>query len=354
MAKHLYGFAIVGGGVIAPSHAQAIADLPNARLLAVVDTDADRATQRATELGAHAYTSLTEALARPDVDIVCVCVPTGLHAQVGIEAAEAGKHLVVEKPLEVSLAAADRLIAACRASGVKLAVVSQMRFGPAIQRLKRALDSGELGKPFLGQAVVHWYRTDAYYASAGWRGTWELDGGGALTNQGVHFVDQLAWLLGPVESVYGRRATATHDTPVEDVALAMLTFESGAHGIIQASTATFPGFMERIEIFCTGGSVIIEGGEIVVWESRTERGETTPYGVRLATGTRAVPADVTTAGGVMFGGLIVQIRDLLEAIEGNREPLINGEEARKPLEIIHAVYESARDGREVRVGGVRG
>jgi predicted dehydrogenase len=339
-----YGFAIVGAGVIAPRHAESIAALPRARLRAVVDVNGVAAERRAAEWGCDAHTDLGAVLDRSDVDVVSVCVPTGLHAAIGEQAAAAGKHIVIEKPIEVSLAAADRLIAACRRHRVKLAVISQHRFDPGVLRLREAISAGRLGRLVLGDAIVKWYRTAQYYGAGSWRATWELDGGGALMNQGVHYVDLLQWLMGPVDRVVGRVATAAHEIPVEDVALALLTFTGGAVGVVEASTAVYPGFLERLEISGTGGTVVIEDGRVAAWELKDERGETAPYGDAVA---RSGPAAPTPA--VKGAGHQAQLADLLDAIATGRDPAVTGEEARKPLEIILAVYQSARTGRELRL-----
>ena len=194
--------------------------------------------------------------------MVCVCVPSGLHAEVGVRAAKAGKHLVVEKPIDVTLAAADRLIEAARTAGVALTVISQHRFDPGLIELKRLLGEGALGRLVLGEASTKWYRTQAYYDSAGWRGTWAMDGG-SLMNQGVHYVDLLRWCMGPVTEVTAVCATQAHQIEVEDTALAIVRFGSGAVGTILSSTAAFPGFPQRLEITGTEGTVIIEDGQIV-------------------------------------------------------------------------------------------
>ncbi|HEX5505133.1 MAG TPA: Gfo/Idh/MocA family oxidoreductase [Thermomicrobiales bacterium] len=348
MAGRTYGFAIVGGGVIGPTHARSIAALPNAALRAVVDVVPERAERLAREFGAQPYTDLDAALARPDVDVVCACVPSGLHAEVGARAAAAGKHVVVEKPIDVTLEAADRLIAACRAHRVKLAVISQRRFDPGVRRLRAALDAGRFGRLVLGDAIIKWYRTQQYYDSGDWRGTWALDGGGALMNQGIHYIDLLQWLMGPVERVVARRATAAHDIAVEDVAVALVTFANGALGVIEGSTAVYPGLPERLAISGAGGTAVIEAGEVTVWEFKDERGEVGAYGAKVrpgapppAAGTAADPAALEIAGHR------AQLADLLAAIEEDRDPAVTGEEARKPLALILAIYESARTGREV-------
>ena len=219
-----YGFGIIGCGVIAPFHAMAIAELPNARLVAVADEVPDRARSLASTFDVEAL-EIDALLVRPDVDVVCVCVPSGSHAEVGSRVAAAGKHVVVEKPIEVTLEAADRLIAACASHGVLLSVISQHRWDPGVRELKRLVDSGRMGRLLLGDAVVKWYRTQEYYDSGDWRGTRALDGGGALMNQGVHYVDLLQWVMGPVERVFARTATSAHERiEVEDLAVAVLAF----------------------------------------------------------------------------------------------------------------------------------
>ena len=256
------GFGIVGAGVIAAMHADAIATLPGARLVAVTDVAAGAAAAFAAARGCAAEPDLDALLARDDVDVVCVCVPSGLHAEVGVRAAKAGKHLVVEKPIDVTLEAADRLIEAARTAGVALTVISQHRFDPGLTELKRLLGEGALGRLVLGEASTKWYRTQAYYDSAGWRGTWAMDGG-SLMNQGVHYVDLLRWCMGPVTEVTAVCTTQAHQIEAEDTALAIVRFGSGAVGTILSSTAAFPGFPQRLEITGTEGTVIIEDGQMV-------------------------------------------------------------------------------------------
>jgi UDP-N-acetyl-2-amino-2-deoxyglucuronate dehydrogenase len=342
-----YGFGIVGCGVIAPFHARSIADLPNAELRAVMDVVPEKARERAAEFGAEAYTDLDALLARPDIDVVCVCVPSGLHAEIGVRAARAGKHVLVEKPIDISLAAADRLIEACHEFNVKLATISQHRFGPGMVRVREALEAGRFGRLILGDAIIKWYRTQGYYDSGDWRGTWALDGGGALMNQGVHYIDQLGWIMGPVRSVYARAATAAHQIEVEDIALAILTFENGALGTIQGSTAVYPGLPERLEITGTEGTAIVEAGQIKVWEFKDEKGEANPYGNKVQSSAAPAPTGSADPAAIPIAGHRAQIADLLDAIAGDRPPAITGEDARRPLEIILAIYESARTGREV-------
>ncbi|WP_300608622.1 Gfo/Idh/MocA family oxidoreductase, partial [Trebonia sp.] len=228
------GFGIIGTGTIAAIHADAIAMLPGTRLSAVTDVADGVARTFAAARGCAAEPSLDALLSRRDVDVVCVCVPSGLHAQVGVRAAKAGKHLVVEKPVDVSLDAADRLLAAAREAGVALTVMSQHRFDPGVAELKRLIDDGALGTLVFGEASTKWYRTQAYYDSARWRGTRAMDGG-SLLNQGIHYVDLLRWCMGPPAEVTAACTTQAHRIEVEDTALAIVRFASGAVGTITAT-----------------------------------------------------------------------------------------------------------------------
>jgi len=337
----VHGFGIVGCGVIAPIHARAIAALPNARLVTVTDIVSERARSFAATYGVECDASLSELLARPDVDVVSVCVPSGLHADIGVRAAEAGKHLLVEKPIDISLPAADRLIDAARNRGVTLSVVSQHRFDPGLVELHDLLERGALGRLVLGAASIKWYRTQAYYDAGAWRGTLALDGGGALMNQGVHYTDLLRWSMGAVEEVTALCATQNHAIEVEDVALAMLRFRSGAIGMLEASTSVFPGLPERLEVSGTGGSVIIEDGAIVLRAFVGENADMASSSVA-----NAKPAEKSGAaadpGALPIGAHMAQIADLLDSIDEHRSPIVSGEEARNALEVVCAVYESAR------------
>ena len=339
------GFGIIGTGVIAAMHAEAIATLPGARLVAVTDVAAGASAAFATARGCTAEPDLDTLLARPDVDVVCVCVPSGLHAEVGIRAARAGKHLVVEKPIDVTLTAADRLIEAAHRADVALTVISQHRFDPGLIELKRLLGESALGRLVLSEARTKWYRAQAYYDSAGWRGTWEMDGG-SLMNQGVHYVDLLRWCMGPVTEVTAVCTTQTHQIEVEDTALAIVRFSSGAVGTILSSTAAYPGFPQRLEITGTEGTVIIEDGRIVrrafgAGARPADGGHGTDDDDGAARGAAADPAAIDVASHA------AQIADLLAAIEEGREPAVGGAAGRDTLEIVCAVYESARTGRTV-------
>jgi predicted dehydrogenase len=335
------GFGIVGAGVIAATHAQAIAELPGARLAAVTDTSPEPAKALASAHGCAAEPDLRALLARDDVDIVAICVPSGLHAKIGVVAAAAGKHLIVEKPIDVTLEAADRLIGAVRAAGVKLTVISQHRFDRGFVELRRLIDDRVLGTLLRGEASTKWYRSQAYYDSGQWRGTWALDGG-SLMNQGVHYVDLLLACMGPVAEVTAISATQTHQIEAEDVALALLRFRSGAVGTIVSSTSAFPGFPQRLEISGVGGTVVIEDGEIISQGLASQ-----PPDIRATS--QAAGASTPAIG---IASHVAQIADFVGAIEHDREPSATAQDGRAALEVVLAVYESARERRTVTLGGV--
>ena len=355
-----YGFGIVGTGTIAPRHAQAIAELPNSYLVAATDIQPRVAADFA---GAHSCAvepSLEALVSRADIDVVCVCVPSGLHAEIGRVAAAAGKHLVVEKPIDVTLAAADTLIAAAQTAGILVTVISQHRFAPDLQELRGLLDRGELGRLVLGEASTKWYRSQGYYDSAGWRGTWALDGG-SLMNQGIHYLDLLCWSMGPVAEVTAQYATQAHDIEVEDTITAILNFRSGALGSVVCSTAIMPGFAQRLELNGTRGSVIVENSHIVFRHLTADRGSAAPGPATIKRGseisTHLDPAgeQPVTALGNGLSPHAAQIADLLAAIaaaSGGRhqqQPSVTAAAGRATLEVICAAYQSAVEGRTVAI-----
>jgi predicted dehydrogenase len=344
------GWGIIGCGVIAPFHARAVA-AAGARLVAVVDEVEERAAKLGAEFGVEAMTDLAAFLARPDIQAVSLCVPSGLHGALGAQAAEAGKHVLCEKPIEITLAAVDHLIATCRARGVKLGVISQHRFGPSMIRIREALAAGRFGRLLFGGAAIPWYRTQGYYDSGAWRGTWALDGGGCLMNQGVHYIDLLQWVMGPVERVVARAATVAHQIEVEDLALAILQFRNGALGLIQGTTAIYPGLPERLEIAGEGGTVVLTAGTLTAWEFKDEKGEAGAYGSKLAAGGVASATGAADPTAISASTHAAQIADLIAAIREDRDPAIPGEAARRPLELILAIYQSAREGREILLPG---
>lgn len=352
MSERDHGIVIVGCGVISATHRRAITQLPNARLVAVVDVVPERAKLLGEQAGVPALTDLDEALATA-ADVVCVCVPSGLHAEIGIRAARAGKHVVVEKPVDVTIAAADRLITSCRDAGVKLTVISQRRFEPAFRRAYELVHEGFLGPLVLAGAQLKWWRSQEYYESAEWRGTRALDGGGALMNQGVHYVDLLRWILGPVEWISAVCETkAHHDIEVEDIALAHIKFASGVLASVDASTAVFPGLKERLELTGTLGSMVLEAGALTLLETRdgsrtSVAGKPSSQVGNAEAGSMGAAADPAQ---IAASGHVAQLGDFLAAIDEDREPAITGADGRAAIELILGVYESARLGQRVLVG----
>lgn len=350
-------FALVGCGSIAPTHARALAALPEAHLVACADTVPERAQAFAAEFGLRAL-SWPEVLSNPDVDAVTVCVPSGLHAELGAQALQAGKHVIVEKPMDVSLTACDALIAAGQRSGRRLAVISQHRFDPASLLVRQALDDGLLGQLVLVDARIPWYRTQEYYDSGDWRGTWAMDGGGCLMNQGVHTVDLMRWLAGPIESITAQARTAAHiGIEVEDALAATLTFSNGAIGTLMASTAAYPGFPARLALHGTHGSAIIEGDALhtlAIQGQETIAGEAAvAHAVQVATGgtraaTQATSASQNQKDDWAWGDAHrAQFANFIRCCRTGDTPLVDGSEGRHAVEVVLAAYRSARTGETV-------
>jgi UDP-N-acetyl-2-amino-2-deoxyglucuronate dehydrogenase len=336
------GFGIVGAGLVARFHARAIAATPGAHLAAVCRADASRAAEAAAGLGVPCEASLEALLERPDVDAVCLCTPSGQHAEQAIAAARAGKHVLVEKPMALNLSGADVMIAACRDAGVRLGVAFQRRTDPALRALHDAIRAGELGRLVAGSATVPYFRPQSYYDSAAWRGTWSLDGGGALMNQGIHLVDLLLWLMGgEVEVVGASGGTADHKIEVEDHVVAALRFASGAGGTVVATTAAAPGFPHRVEIYGTRGGAQIEGDALVRWETHPESAGGTAPRIRpqaaatVAAGSGASPTGIGTLGHTLL------VQDFVAAIREGRAPLVDGTEGRRSLALVLDIYQAA-------------
>ena len=332
--------AVVGSGLIGRIHAAAIAEVPAAQLTVVVDAFEERARALAQQYGAAAEKNLAVALQREDIDAVHICTPSGTHAQLGIMAAEAGKHVLVEKPIDIVLPAARELVDTAARRGVKLGVVFQKRFTAPVQRIQRAVQAGEFGRLIQCDAYVKWYREPKYYSESRWHGTWQMDGGGALINQGIHMVDLLRWVGGPVRSVFARRRTAYHAIEVEDLIDSLIEFQNGALGVIQASTALYPGFPERLEVHGQRGSAILEGSEISTWAIEGQEQE------KLGAG---LPTGHSDPGAIGHKGHVPVIADFVAAIREGREPLVNGEEGLETLRLVMAIYRSAQEGQEVRL-----
>lgn len=343
------GIGIVGCGMIANFHARAIQDASGAHLVACTDFKPEYAKAFAEKNGCRAYDSLSEMLADPDIQAVTICSPSGAHLDPAVAAAQAGKHLIVEKPLEITTERCDQIIAACEKSGVKLAVTFQSRFHESSRLMKKAVDEGRFGRVTMGDAYVKWYRSQEYYDSGAWRGTWALDGGGALMNQAIHSVDLLLWLMGPVSQISAMIGTLTHERiEVEDVAVANLKFASGAFGVIEATTTAFPGALKRIEVCGSGGTAVLQEEDIHTWQFAEETAEDEQIRKSMVgkTDTGGGASDPSSIG---HHGHTWVFEDFIRAIEQDTTPLIDGHEGRRSVEVICAIYESAKTGQIVKL-----
>jgi predicted dehydrogenase len=342
----MLGFAIVGCGMIARFHARALAEVPGACLLALVSRRPENARALAESLGIHcpAYTELAPVLARDDVDVVIVTTPSGAHLEPAVAAAQAGKHVVVEKPLEITLERCDRIIEACDRHHVKLCTIFPSRFGDANQALKAAVAAGRFGRLTLGETTCKWWRPQSYYDEGGWKGTRALDGGGALMNQAIHNVDLLSWMMGPVTHIMGFTATLAHERiEVEDTAVACLRFANGALGIIEATTSVHPGLPKTIAVHGDRGTVVIEQDDVLRWDLTPELPTDHAIKERFAQKSGA-SGGASNPAAISHVGHARQLTDFVRAIETGTAPAVDGREGRKAVEIILGIYRSAATG----------
>jgi UDP-N-acetyl-2-amino-2-deoxyglucuronate dehydrogenase len=327
---------LIGGGNITETHAGATRAIPSVKIAAIYGRNTANVEKLSREYGARAFQDFEAFLAHRPMDLVVIGSPSGLHAAEGIAAVRRGLHVLTEKPIDITAARADALIEAAKQSHVKLGVIFQDRVKPDIQRLKQWIDRGVLGKILFVDARVKWYRPPEYYAKSKWRGTLELDGGGALMNQGVHTVDLLLWLLGDVTRVQARTATVWHSIESEDTAMAILEFAGGALGTLQATTAAFPGYPRRVEITGSQGTVILEHDRIVAADLRVRPAD---FGSEAPVDTNpsASSAAVTDVRGHQ-----AILEDFLRAIELDGTPLCDGLQGRKSVALIEAIYHASR------------
>lgn len=353
-------YGVIGCGVISPWHLRSLKEhVKGVHVVAVSDEVPERAEARAKEFGVSKfYTRAEDLLADPDIDAVSVCTPSGLHGDIVIAAARAGKHAMTEKPIDITLEKIDAMLAACQEHKTKLAVIFQRRTSSLWQLVRETVQSGKLGRMVLGDAYLKYYRSQDYYDSGAWRGTWALDGGGALMNQGVHLVDQLQWVMGPVDSLFAFADHLARNIEVEDTSVAALKFKSGAFGTIEGTTSVigsaeweknadgrvevtkWGGLEHRLEFHGDRGTIMVDGERIVRW---TVPGEPEPDLTNENAGSAA--SDPTAIG---MRGHIIQLQDFVDAIREDRRPMVTGEDARPAVEIILGVYESARTGKLVQ------
>jgi UDP-N-acetyl-2-amino-2-deoxyglucuronate dehydrogenase len=331
---------ILGGGNIGDTHARAASEVDGVKVVAVAGANAAKVARLAERYGAAAYPDVDALVRHRPLDVVLIGSPSGLHAHQGIVAARSGIHVLVEKPIDVEVARADELIAACREAGVKLGVFFQDRFAPDLVLLKQAVDAGAIGRPLLASARVKWWRPPEYYSESRWRGTLALDGGGALINQGIHTVDLLLWLLGGVRRVWARTANLVHPIESEDTVVATLEFESGAVATLEATTAAFPGYPRQVELTGSEGTVVVRQDSILRADLRA------PW-PGLAGGVASDNASASSPVVSDVRGHRAAIEDFLRALREGGEARCDGPEGRRSLVVADALYRSARSGAPV-------
>ena len=330
-------FAIIGVGNIAPIHAAAIRGVPEGELVAVATRNEERGRAFVAQNGGIWVRDYEELLAQVRPDVVSICTPPDLHLPMTVAAAQAGAHVICEKPMARTAEECDAMIAACERAGVTLGITFQGRFEPLSVRLKDALDAGRLGRLLWASSNTLWHRTDEYYKSGPWRGIWEHEGGGVLMNQAIHAIDLLIWLTGMPERVIARTRTLNHQIEIEDAALAILEYGNGGLGLIQATTIAHPGYPEHLEFLGTNGSIVYHRGQARLdWrltnpvEDRTEEAEVSSGAAR--------PMDITAAGHTAV------YNDFAAAVRSGGRPLVDGREARRSVALVEAIYRSAESG----------
>ncbi len=345
-------FGIIGCGVIGPTHAEAIASLPDAQLVAVADPIASRAQKLANKYSVTPYAAIQAMLDSEELDVVTICTPSGEHGKHACQVMRTGRHVIIEKPMEITRTAIDEMLRTQQEMGVKLSVISQHRFDRATQQVHKLVQEGAFGRLVLGNVLIPWWRSQKYYDSGAWRGTWQFDGGGVLMNQSIHSIDLLQWLMGPVKSLYAYTDTLAHRMETEDVAVAVLRFSNGAIGTIAATTGAYPGVTTRIELFGDKGSAIIENDSLSYLHlARDEREQAGDYGSDPKTAQK-VPVDTSAAqnpAALSIDSHALQIADMIRAIRENGIPLVDGNEARRAVDIILSIYESVRTHKEIHL-----
>ena len=347
-AKTGLGFGIAGLGMIAEFHAQAIEAMAGGKLVACFSRSAEKAKAFAAKHNCAAYSDYAKFLADPNLQAVCVCTPSGAHMEPAVAAAQAKKHVVVEKPLEITLERCDAIINACKKNKVQLATIFPSRFAEVNQTIKQAVDAKRLGTMTVCSGYTKWHRTQEYYDSGAWRGTWNLDGGGALMNQSIHNIDLLLWFMGDVKEVQSFAACKIHKRiEVEDAAVAALKFKNGAIGTFEGSTACWPGFPNSIELCGSDGTVVSSGSDLIEWKFKTP----------LPTDEAIMKQFETKVGGsggasdpkaISFIGHQRQLEDFARVVAGTQKrPLCDGKEGRRAVELILAIYQSALTGNKV-------
>jgi len=348
------GFCVVGCGMISRFHIRALAEIPGTRIAGLVSrtpANAHKLLEETNTPPCPVFATVEEAVKAPGVDVVVITTPSGAHLEPALVAAAAGKHVVVEKPLEITGERCDRIIDACDKHRVKLCTIFPSRFADSNITLKAAVDAGKFGRLTLGEASNKWWRSQAYYDEGGWKGTLALDGGGALMNQAIHNVDLLLWMMGPATQVCGLTATLAHERiEVEDTAVAAIRFKNGALGVLVGTTSVHPGYPKQIAVHGDKGSAVIEQEDVLKWDFTPATAADEEVKKRFA-------AKVGASGGaadpkaISHEGHRRQLADFVDAIRQNRPPKVDGREGKRAVDLICAVYESNRTGKVVELKG---
>lgn len=338
------GFGVIGCGFIGMLHAGVIASLDDAFLAAATDSDSRKTEEAVRNWGCRSYSDYHEMLKDPDVKVISVCLPSGMHSRVTIEAARAGKHVICEKPIDIDVERAGEMVETCRECGVRLGVIMQHRFDKPVVLLQQAVADGRLGKLLWGASRTIWYRDEEYFSNP-WRGTWEFDGGGSLMNQSVHYIDLLLAVFGKVKSVNGKCRRLLHrEIETEDVGIASIEFENGCLGTVEGTTAAYPGLYAELAVFAEKGTVIIRNDELLFYQFKD--GESKEF-CCLQNPEKANALHQDAA--ISTDSHRRQYQDFVQAIRENRKPLVTGEDALESLKLIKAIYESSRNCKEVYI-----
>jgi len=341
-------FGIIGLGNIAKTHIEAIESLKDCKFVAGYDLVPGKAEAFCSAYeGVRPYDNIEEFLADEHIDIVTITTPSGVHLEPALQSLKAKKHVIIEKPLEITSERCDMIINTAKENGVIAAGIFQSRFHEAPKLVKKAIDENRFGKLSICDAQVKWFRSQEYYDSASWRGTWKLDGGGALMNQSIHAIDLLLWFCGPVEEVTAYTSLVSHtDIEVEDTATAILKFKNGGLGVIEGTTSAYPGFLKKIDICGSNGSASIEEESLLKYQfaDETEADKEIFEKMKDKTSTGGGASD---PGSIGFHGHAMVFEDVVKAIEENRDPLLSATEAKKSVEVIEAIYISAKEHRSV-------
>jgi len=333
----MYGFGIIGCGMIAHIHANAISDIPEAKLVGVYDANNELGKQFAGKNNTYCFETLEAILSCDEIDIVTICTPSGLHAEFAIKALLSGKNVIVEKPMALNVEDCNRIIEAEKKSGKVCAVVSQLRFSDVSSEVKNSIANGELGKIVEIGLYMKYHRDEEYYDNSPWRGTYAMDGGGALMNQGIHGVDFMISFFGMPESVFSLCRTKHHRIEVEDTVVAVFEYKNGPIGVIEATTSVAPGYPRQLEICGTKGSILIEENTIksrndVKCNFTSENNEIQGFNN---------PAAISVVGHKL------EFEDVIDAIRNNRKPIVNTAEGKKSVELIQAIYKSSETGMKI-------